>query len=105
MSIDNLPNWYGFVNGVKFKNNGPMSDPELIYNGRSFNYWDIECGLYEMFRDYLREEFPGDEYLESVDYDTSTEDSHFTDWLENNNETITGYFDDVISGGYFNEGY
>ena len=99
--MSNLPDWYGVVKGVKFKSNGPVDDPGLIYKGLTFNYWDIEGVMYEYFKEYLKEQYPDDEYLEQIEYDVTTEDYHFCEWLENNNETVTNYLDDVIHGGYF----
>ena len=100
-----LQDWYGVVTGVKFKSNGIVADPGLIYNGREFNYWDIEDAIYDMYRDYLREEFPDDEYLVQIDFDPLPDehDEDFTGWLSDNVEIIHSYFDDVIAGGYFNE--
>lgn len=99
--MKDLSDWYGVVKGVKFKDNGPMSDPELIYKGLSFNYWDIEDALYDAFRDYLKEQYPGDEYLEQIGYDVTTDGDDFCEWLEDNNQAVTDYLDDAIHGGYF----
>lgn len=103
--MSELQNWYGVVSGVKFKFNGSISDPVLIYNGREFNYWDIEDAIYDLYRDHLREEFPDDEYLVKIDFDPLPDqgDDHFTGWLSGNVGLIHNYFDDVIAGGYFNE--
>lgn len=103
--MEELNDWYGVVTGVKFKSHGPVSDPGLIYNGREFNYWDIEDAIYDMYRDYLREEFPDDEFLVQIDFDPLPDegDEHFTGWLAGNVDLIHSYLDDVIAGGYFNE--
>lgn len=103
--MEELNDWYGVVTGVKFKFHGPVSDPGLIYDGREFNYWDIEDAIYDMYREDLRENFPDDEYLVQIDFDPGADenDSHFTDWLAGNVNLIHSYLDDVIAGGYFNE--
>lgn len=100
-----LKNWYGVVTGVKFKSHGPVSDPGLIYNGREFNYWDIEGAIYDMYRDDLRDQFPDDEYLVQIDFDPSPDenDEHFTDWLAGNVDLIHGYLNDCIASGYFGD--
>lgn len=48
--------WWFDVPGAKFIYNGDWSDPEVTYMGFVLNYWDVEKGLLE---DY-REEFPED---------------------------------------------
>lgn len=100
-----MKDWYGVVTGVKFKSHGPVSDPGLIYNGREFNYWDIEDAIYDMYRDDLRENFSDDEFLVQIDFDPLPDenDSHFIGWLEENIERIHCYLDEVIAGGYFGE--
>lgn len=98
-----MEDWYGVVKGVKFSPGEPIGDPSLIYKGLEFNYWDIEYALYDMFKEDLIHEFEGDEFLVSIDYDLGTDSDEFAQWLENNQDTVTGYFDDVIHGGYFNE--
>lgn len=92
--------WYGVVNGVNFVSCGPVSDPILEYKGHEFNYWDIENVIFEMFRDYLRDNFAGDEFLESINFEVLPDDD-FTEWLSENNDTVTNYLDECISGGYF----
>lgn len=103
--MSELNDWYGVVTGVKFKSHGPVSDPGLIYDGREFNYWDIEDAIYDMYRDRLREEFSDDEFLVQIDFDTLPDegDSYFPNWLAGNVDLIHSYLDDVIAGGYFNE--
>lgn len=49
-------NWWFDVPGAKFIYHGDWSDPEVQYMGFSFNYWDIEEGLLEVYR----EEHPED---------------------------------------------
>lgn len=83
-----LPNWRG-VSGIKMKSNGAYSDPWLIYQGRVFNYWDIEDALWDMF-------------LEETGHDDSEAESpaveaEFSEYLK---ETAKDYLDDCLFGGY-----
>ena len=100
MSNSQLYDWYGVVKGVKFKSDGPMSDPGLIYKGKEFNYWDMQDALVDMFQDDMREQFPDDEYLELINWELGANDD-FAEWLENNQDRVRDYFDDVMHGGYF----
>ena len=97
---ENLPDWYGVVKGVKFLNRGGWNDPGLIYKGKEFNYWDMEHALVDMFEDDMREQFPDDEYLELINWELGANDD-FAEWLENNQDRVRDYFDDVMHGGYF----
>lgn len=93
--------WYGVVNRVNFVSNGVMSDPSLVYRGYEFNYWDVEEAIVDMYRDHLREAFPDDEYLVSVDFELGGDegDSHWMDWLRDNADEVRGYLDDWIFHG------
>lgn len=42
--------WRG-CKDIQLKYNGEYSDPELIYHGHVFNYWEIEDMLWESFLD------------------------------------------------------
>lgn len=33
---------YRGANGIEFVSHGSWSDPELVWEGLTFNYWDIE---------------------------------------------------------------
>ena len=43
-------NWYG-IKDAKFIYHGDYSDPEVEYKGVSLNYWAIQDGLWEVFKD------------------------------------------------------
>ena len=57
--------WFGIPN-ASFIDHGSWSDPEIIYDGISLNYYDVE----EMLLDEYRGEHPED-----------TEDEGFDDWM------------------------
>lgn len=61
------------------------ADPDLLYKGYVFNYWDIEAALWENFT----EEFPN-----------STDDA-FSSYVRNIAPT---YLDECIANNYFREG-
>ena len=72
---------------------GPWSDPELVYDGKTFNYWDIENALWSMFL----EENP---QWKDSDSDNPECEDEFDKYVQ-----LEGalYLDDVIAGGYFDE--
>lgn len=61
------------------------ADPDLLYKGYVFNYWDIEAALWENFT----EEFPN-----------STDDA-FSSYVRGIAPT---YLDECIANNYFREG-
>lgn len=46
--------FYG-IRGIEFIWHGAWSDPELIWHGRSFNYYDLEDTLWSMYREECEE--------------------------------------------------
>jgi len=59
-------NFYG-LDGIEFIWHGEWADPEVEYEGRRFNYYDLEDPLWEIFREEREtecqpvneDEFPG----------------------------------------------
>lgn len=72
---------------------GPWSDPELVYDGKTFNYWDIEDALWNMFL----EENP---QWKDSDSDNPECEDEFDKYVQSEGAL---YLDDVIAGGYFDE--
>ena len=72
---------------------GPWSDPELVYDGKTFNYWDIEDALWSMFL----EENP--QWTDDDSNNPECEDE-FDKYVQSEGAL---YLDDVIAGGYFDE--
>ena len=97
--IEDRP-WYGVVSRVNFVPGG-ASDPSLVYRGYEFNYWDIEDAIIDMYRDDLRDQFPDDEYLVSIDFELGGDgaDDNWTDWLRDNADRIRGEIDAMIAHG------
>mgnify|MGYP006978619528 CR=1 FL=1 len=82
--------WYG-LDEVQVQDN--PGDPDLIWNGYTFNYWDIESALWE---DFLEEtghtdDEAGDPLLEA----------QFGEYVR---ERAVDYLKDVVYGGYFQPG-
>ena len=82
---------------VKLVSHGSWGDPDLVWNNGekeyTFNYWDIEDAMWNMF-------------LEETGHDDSEAndpkvEAEFDEFVQNNYD---GYLEDVIFGGYFDEG-
>lgn len=82
---------------VEMVSHGSWGDPDLVWdNGEhkyTFNYWDIEDAMWNMFL-----EETGHKDSESNDPEVEEE---FNEYVRDNYE---GYLEDVIWGGYFDEG-
>lgn len=82
---------------VEMVSHGSWGDPDLVWdNGEhkyTFNYWDIEDAMWNMFL-----EETGHKDSESNDPEVEEE---FNEYVRDNYE---GYLEDVIWGGYFDDG-
>lgn len=89
---------------IEFVYHGDWADPDLIYDGYTFNYWEIENALWE---DFLERVEDGDidvsfdrEFAEHHDDDDAVEDA-FNLYVQENG---VDYLNDAIYGGYFEKG-
>ena len=80
-------NFYRGTEGIEFVSHGAWADPELIYDGKSFNYWDIDNALWDMFC----EEIAKDAGISANDEDA------FNKYVQDN---AVDFLNDCISGGY-----
>ena len=80
-------NFYRGAEGIEYVSHGAWNDPELIYDGKSFNYWDIDNALWDMFC----EEIAKDAGISANDEDA------FNEYVQNN---AVDFLNDCISGGY-----
>ena len=80
-------NFYRGAEGIEFVSHGAWADPELIYDGKSFNYWDIDNALWDMFCE---------EVAEDAGVSVNDEDA-FNEYVQNN---AVDFLNDCIFGGY-----
>ena len=82
---------------VKIVSHGSWGDPDLVWNNGeheyTFNYWDIEDALWNNFLEYS-----GHDDSESNDPKVEAEFDKFVQ------DSYEDYLEDVIWGGYFDEG-
>lgn len=83
---DALPNWRGCKN-IQMRYYNEWADPDLIYKGYVFNYWDIESTLSQMF-------------VEETGF-AEDDEVAFNHYVQDHAES---YLEDVILGDYFDEG-
>lgn len=70
--------------------NGEWADPDLFYKDYTFNYWDIEDALWDMFKEDMG-------YSDS-DANNPDVEEQFGKYIR---QIGPSYLDDVIAGGYF----
>lgn len=87
---------YRGAEGIEFVSHGEWSDPELIYDGLSFNYWDIENALWSMFCEELGEETGLTIY--QIEEQIDKYEPMFDKYVQ---QYAVEYLNDVIAGGYF----
>lgn len=88
-------NWRGNKN-IRMGYYDDYNDPDLIYDGYVFNYYDMEGIMYDDYVEELRE----DKEEGLIDSDEPT-DEGFNQFVRDNAE---GYFEDAIAGDYFQKG-
>lgn len=50
-----MKSWFYGIYGIGFVWRGSWADPELIWHKKSFNYYDLENSLWELYREDCRE--------------------------------------------------
>ena len=80
-------NFYRGTEGIEYVSHGAWNDPELIYDGKSFNYWDIDNALWDMFCE---------EIAKGAGVSADDEDA-FNEYVQNN---AVDFLNDCIFGGY-----
>jgi hypothetical protein len=94
-------NWRGCKN-IQMVSHGSWGDPDLVYDGYTFNYWDIEDALWNEF---LEDEgiTEKDTYVKhgNVNAISDEYEEKFDEYCQYRAED---YLDDVIAGGYFEDG-
>lgn len=87
---------YRGTTDIEFVYHNEWADPELIYDGKSFNYWDIEDALWSEFCELINEETG----LSVCDIEADMEkyEPMFDEYVQNR---AVEYLSDVIAGGYF----
>lgn len=90
-----MANYRGSEN-VEFIWNGTQSDPQLRYDGMTFNYWDIEDALWGDFCEYC--ECNSGITHQIIESNMNTYEDAFNKYVQ---ENVENYLNDVIAGGYF----
>ena len=80
-------NLYRGAEGIEFVSHGVWADPEIIYDGKSFNYWDIDNALWDMFCE---------EIAEDAGVSVNDEDA-FNKYVQ---DVAVDFLNDCICGGY-----
>lgn len=82
---EDLPRWNG-IPEIGYRWYNEWADPDLVYKGYEFNYYDIADALWDIYLEYGGDEDDDDAFAEFV------------------RENAVPYLDAVIFGGYFAPG-
>ena len=88
-------NWRG-CEKIEFVYYNEWADPDLIYNGYTFNYWDIEDALWSEFCEIVSDETGLSVY--DIESDMEKFEPMFNEYVQ---ENAVNYIEDCIFGGYF----
>lgn len=88
-------NLYRGTDGIEYVFHGAWNDPELIYDGKSFNYWDIESALWDEFCEIVSEDTG--KSITEIDSNTNDYEDDFNLFVQDN---AVNYLEDCIFGGY-----
>lgn len=80
--------FYG-IRGIKFIWHGEWADPELIWHGKSFSYYDVEMPLWEAYREECSEQ------------GTRPDENVFETWVKKNAYLAREYLQALLEGGCF----
>ena len=86
--MKNNKKWFYGIYGIEFIWHGCWSDPELIWHGHSFNYYDLENALYDEYKEY------------NPNYDDN-DDSDFAVWVKKNAYIAREYLQNLLDGKCF----
>ncbi|WP_300924534.1 hypothetical protein [uncultured Clostridium sp.] len=92
---------------VKLIYHGDWNDPELVYNGRSYNYYDVENALWN---DYINDNYIDPIRVDPSDIEIDEEftqyvQEHVYDLLNSLNESLNEDIDDSILDKAYNGSY
>ena len=88
-------NFYRGAEGIEYVSHGAWSDPELIYDGKSFNYYDIDDALWGEFCEIVSEDtgIP----VAEIDSNMNVYEDAFNEFVQDN---AVNYLEDCIFDGY-----
>lgn len=94
--VDNKPkDLYCGVPDVEFVYHGDWADPELIYQGKSYDYYDIEDPMWEAYN----EDFPAPKDYNSDEY--KEWEDRFDDYVRDNAYMVYDYLDNLNDCGAY----
>lgn len=81
--------WFYGIYGIEFIWHGAWSDPELIWHGKSFNYFDVENPLWAEYRYICEEE------------QREPDENEFETWVKKNAHLARECLQNLMDNKYF----
>lgn len=75
--------FYG-IYGIRYIHHGEWADPELVWHGKSFNYYDVETPLWEDYK------------WECGEYSIESNEEDFAMWVKKNAYKAREYLQNLM---------
>ena len=75
--------FYG-IYGINLVDHGAYSDPELVWHGKSFNYYDVENSLWDHYKEECAEE------------NKKADEENFAVWVKKNAHIAREYLQNLM---------
>lgn len=82
--------FYG-IYGINLVDHGAWSDPELIWHGKSFNYYDVENSLWNCYKEECEEKGVMPKVI----------DDEFSVWVKKHAYLVREYLQNLMDNGCF----
>jgi hypothetical protein len=89
MEVNKMKQYFYGIRGIEFIWHGEWSDPELIWRGKSFNYYDVELPLWSEYRD------------ECSENGTPADENAFPAWVKKNAYLAREYLQNLLDNKCF----
>lgn len=82
-------NYFYGIYGIRYISHGAWSDPELIWHGKSFNYYDVENPLWECYTE------------ECMEANRESTEDEFAVWVKKNAYMAREYLQNLMDAKCF----
>lgn len=79
-----MKNYFYGIYGMQLISHGAWCDPEIVWHGKSFNYYDVETPLWEDFRE------------ERTEYGLPVDENIFETWVKKNAHLAREYLQNLM---------
>ena len=78
------PSWFYGIRGIQFVWHGAYNDPELIWHGQNFNYYDIENPLWDCYME------------DCIEAGVEPDNDEFSAWVKKNAYLAREFLQNIV---------